>query len=174
MERFVLAQTEKERERKIRKYEEAGYDDWQIEMLMNEKKDFDKDFGLNHTFKKLNNVEEEQLDFLFEKRMKMLEEYEEVLSQLEKIAKEEQMVREIIQKTNSEICEIEGHRLEQRSEEIIDEDGYGGLMSFGFVRKCYVCGKSINERDIKPEDVVVKPMVEPTEKSKIKTKKIES
>lgn len=174
MERFELAQSKEEKERIIQEYKEAGFADWKIEMVLNEKRDFDRKFGLNHTFKELSIEEEGKVDELFEKREQLYEEYEEICEVLENILGKEYKVWKKLNKINRKICEIEGHRLEEKSTEIIDEDGYGGLMSFGFTRRCLVCGAQINEKDIKEEDVVVKGTAEPLKRPKIKTKKIKS
>lgn len=174
MERFELAETEKDREIIRKRYKAQGFDDLKINMLLSEDKDFNRNFGLTHEFKELDSKEEEKIDLLFEKREELVEKYAELYEQFQIILNKEYNIWKEIREINNKICEMEGHRLEEKSEEMIDDDGYGGFISFGFSRRCLVCGKRVNERDIKPEDVVVKGTAESIERPKIKTKKIKS
>ena len=157
MEEFELAKSDEERKKeyeRIVKYlmEHGIKEEWKIKDLIKEK---DSDFGLNNTLPELNSYEIKKLDILFAERKELIEKYKEISDKLKDLLVYENELWTKLQEDSHDICQIEGHRLSEKSYQVSDSDGYGRTDYIWF-RKCIICGKEISQSMIKYRDCVVK------------------
>ena len=157
MERFELAKTEAEREEDYKRVVEhlrkmGIVEDWKISSLIKEEP---KDFGLNKVFPQLTKNEDLKRDELFDLRATIIEKYKQIRETLEPLLEEERDLWSSIEDLNNNICEIEGHRLSEKSEEDVEYEGYTRI-SNGYYRECLVCGKRVYKRSLADKDAVVK------------------
>ena len=158
MERYEIAKSEAEREKdyeRIVNYlrEHGIKEDWKISSLIETK---ESDFGLNNNFPKLSEHDDESRDKLFIEREILIGKYNRLRAKLEPMIVLEREMWSELGKLNQMICEIEGHRLSEKSTCDYEPDDYGHHQKIGYYRTCLVCGKRVYEAGLKDNDVVVK------------------
>ena len=157
MERFELAKSEAEREEDYKRivdhFRKMGItEDWKVSSLIKEEQ---RDFGLNKVFPQLTKEEDSKREELFDLRATVIEKYKQIREALEPLLEEERNIWSSLEDLNNNICEIEGHRLSEKSEEDVEYEGYTRI-SNGYYRECLICGKRIYKRDLTDKDAVVK------------------
>ena len=172
MERFELAETEEARNERYENFKkELNWPDWKLQAcdILDSKNP--RRFGLEHGFPNLTKRDQRKIDKLFEQRESLLKDYRDIADKLNVMLEKEFEIWNNLEFINQRICELQGHRLSDKTEEIIDGDGYGDYLLLGYSRNCLVCGKRISECNLNETDVVVEGEFDNPQRVKIKVKK---